>query len=371
MNPAQMPIAQALFAQWRQVRGGGETTATRPFSRDWEDLLDAAMLLSATDRREAEHDVRELAAKGWLMLKTAPYRSYLLERVALPLAQESRWCAAFNYLPPTDEDARIIREFAWDPALEFLRTARVRLLLSDLQALNTWIARYPVVTCTVPIKERSLEIFGDEKRLDGLVNSALFGPDKLTLNRLGCFLVPEPLAWKRGPAVAADQPVLVLENAATWHSYARWNAEHGGFSAVVYGCGNRFRESVPFLAEIFRELGGPRRVFYFGDLDAAGLRIPRMADERAISLGLSRVEPHLWSYWQLLDWGKSGGADLAITQDPSDLLAADLAWLGELGEPAAELLRSGRRLAQEAVGWELIRRPKPPYITIPPSTVRT
>src|SRR5438309_51326 len=83
-------------------------------------------------------------------------------------------------------------------------------------------------------KVRSLEIFGDEKRLDQLMRgSALFGNGRLTPETLRCIIVSEPLPWTRGPN--PDGPILVIENAATWHSYCRWNAERKHFSAVVYG----------------------------------------------------------------------------------------------------------------------------------------
>jgi hypothetical protein len=75
--------------------------------------------------------------------------------------------------------------------------------------------------------------------------------------------------------------VLVIENAATWHSYSRWNADQKHFSAVVYGCGNRIVDGIASPNEIFAALGGPRRVLYFGDLDLQGLLIPQEASGRA------------------------------------------------------------------------------------------
>src|SRR5437764_13033293 len=109
--------------------------------------------------------------------------------------------------------------------------------------------------------------------------SSFFGEGRLTLASLRCFAVPEPLAWARGKNHNA--PLVVIENAATWDTYRRWNTNHECFSAVVYGGGKRFIDSVLWLREVFAELGGRRRVLYFGDLDAAGLRIPRLASVRA------------------------------------------------------------------------------------------
>ena len=222
----------------------------------------------------------------------------------------------------------------------------------DLRQLNEFLKYGGRERVMVPIKERSLQIFGDEKRLDMLLSSALFRHDRLDEKRdLRCEIIGVPLAWKRGPADASGQPLIAIENAATWHSYCRWNAERCLFSAVVYGDGNRFADGTRYLADIFNELGGPRRVLYFGDLDPQGLVIPQETSSRAQSLGLPAVEPHLWSYRQLLELG-SGHGQPWEGEPPSPTLCD---WLGEVAEPVRLLFNSGQRLAQEHVGWEFLQ----------------
>ncbi len=351
MNPARAPIARELFAQWQRARGGRMERAARPFSRDWEDLLEDAGITSASERAEAETDARSLVDSGWLELKPVRYKPHLIARVVLPLAAEPRWGEAFGFVPPTDEEARQVREFPWMPELAFLREARVNLRFAELRQLNDFLQTGSSGRAVVPIKERSLQICGDEKRLDVLADSVLFRDGRLTLAQLRCEVVAEPLAWKRGPAKAAAQPVIVLENAATWHSYDRWNQATAQFSAVIYGGGNRFVEGVGFFAEIFRELGGPRRVFYFGDLDVAGLQIPHRANLRAREFGLPPVEPHLWSFRQLFTLG--AGLEQAAESEPASAAFCD--WLGELAGAARQLFASNQRLAQEHVGWEFLR----------------
>ncbi|MEN9574219.1 MAG: hypothetical protein RL514_2074 [Verrucomicrobiota bacterium] len=348
MNPARAPIAGELFAQWQRARGGRTEPAARPFSRDWEDLLEDARLVSATERGEAEHDARALEVDGWLELKPVRYKPHLIARLVIPLAAETRWCEAFGFVQPTDEEARQIREFAWVPELAFLREARVSLPFGELRQLNDFFQTGGRDRELVPIKERSLQLFDDEKRLDVLADSALFRDGRLNLAQVRCEIVPEPLGWKRGPAKATSQPVIVLENAATWHSYVRWNEATCQFSAVIYGGGNRFVEGVSFLAEIFLELGGPRRVFYFGDLDVAGLQIPHRANERARKSGLPPVEPHLWSYHRLFTL--SAGLEQAAESESATFCD----WLGELAGAARQLFASNQRLAQEHVGWEFL-----------------
>jgi hypothetical protein len=255
-------------------------------------------------------------------------------------------------VPPSDEEARLIREFPWEPQLSFLREFRATISFAELCQLNDFLKGNPVAANVVPVKERSLQIFGDEKRLDTLLNSTLFRPDRLDLTRdLRCEIVGEPLPWKRGPAGAAQQPVIVIENAATWHSYCRWNLGQKQFSAVIYGCGNRFVDGAGYLGDIFAELGGPRRIFYFGDLDPQGLWIPQNASNRSQAAGGPAIEAHEWSYRQLLTIG-SGRGQPWEGEPPSSTLCD---WLGECAEPARILFASRQRLAQEHVGWEFIQ----------------
>jgi hypothetical protein len=314
-------------------------------------LLEDAGLVSATDRNDAERDARALAAGGWIEIKPVRYKPHLIARIAIPLTEENRWREAFGFVPPSDEEARSIRGHDWEPRLAFLRETRLSIPFTELRQLDDFLKNSAAQRDIVPIKERSLQIFGDEKRLDSLTTTTLFRPERLDIRRdLRCELVGEPLAWKRGPAGTAQNPVIVIENAATWHSYCRWNAERKLFSAVVYGCGNRFVDGIRYLEDLFTELGGRRRVFYFGDLDRRGLEIPQEATSEAQAAGLPVVEAHLWSYGQLLALGSGRGQPWE--GEPASSTLCD--WLGEHAGPARRLFASNQRLAQEHVGWEFL-----------------
>jgi len=353
MNLPRLPIAAELFAQWQRARGERIGPASRPFSRAWEELLEDARLVSATERSDAERDARAMEAGGWAELKPVRYRPHLIDRILIPLAMEVGWGEAFGFVAPTDEEARQIREFAWEPALSFVREARLNVPFMELRQLNDFIKDGACNREIVPIKERSLQLFGDEKRLDALLVSALFREGRLDERHdLRCEVIGVPLGWKRGPSTAAAQPILVIENAATWHSYSCWNVERGLFSAVVYGDGNRFVEGIRHLQDIFQELGGLRRVFYFGDLDAAGLQIPQRASAKAAVHTLPRVEPHLPSYRWLLELGRGKGV---VWEAGVEARREDCEWLGELSGEAWEILAAGQRLAQEHVSLEFLQ----------------
>lgn len=343
-----------LVQQWHGARGYADSAEfQRPFSRDWEELLEVVGLVSAEARSEAFRDAKALESTGILVLRTERYRPYQIERVIVPFAAEQRLRELFsNELTSRPKESFNPASVEWSSRLAFLTTARVGVAPEDLLKLNEFLLNCRTSQSVVPIKERSLEIFGDEKRLDALLSTSLFRAGRLDIKTdLQCEIIGEPLGWKRGPAESSEQSIIVIENAGTWHSYCRWNSERKFFSAVVYGCGNRFVDGSRYLRDIFAELGAPRRVFYFGDLDPQGLLIPLEASNRAKAAGLPDIEPHLWSYRELLKLGE--GQDQLWDGEPSSPCLCD--WLQSLAEPVRRLFADNHRLAQEHVGWEFLQ----------------
>jgi hypothetical protein len=346
-----LPVLQKLHDQWWTARAGCIGKSQRPFSRDWNQLLEDAGLLSAEQRREAERDARLIEASGLVILRPVRYRPHAISRILIPLDAEPRLITLFGDVVPASPPAFDPSSIPWEPELTFLTKTRFNVSPTDLLKLNCYLANGGRDRKPVPIKERSLQIFGDEKRLDALFRSStIFSEGFLTLEQLRCFYAPEPLAWERGPA--SDGPIMVIENAATWHSYCRWNRERGFFSAVVYGSGNQFMHSVAYLEEILRTIGEHTSARYFGDLDPTGLRIPRLASAKSVALGLPRIEPDLWSYRRLLELG-SGKATVAT--EPLSCDQQDLAWLDELAGEANALFAQNRWLPQEHVNWEILQ----------------
>jgi len=343
-----LPILRELHNQWLANRGNAPADGfQRPFSRDWETLLADAELVSADSRNEANHDARMLSAAGLLTVKTVRHRPEYIQRVAIPLEAEDRLRNLFPEFYPNPDDKFDPTTVSWEPEMKFVAEARVTVNSEDLLKLNAFFKDRALARLVVPIKERSLQIFSDEKRLDLLLGSALFRADRLSLKLLKCQIVSQPFGWKRGPIDTGK--ILVVENAATWHSYARWNAERRIFSAVIYGCGNCFAESIRYLADILAEFSSQQRIFYFGDLDPQGLRIPVEASRKAVGLGLPHIEPDLWSYSNLLKIGCGREVPFDAAEPASN---AEFQWLAHLAEPARKILESGKRLAQEHIGWE-------------------
>lgn len=205
----------------------------------------------------------------------------------------------------------------------------------QLVALNTWFARRATGD-VVPMRVRSAEIFGDEKALDGLIRTGLFGADRLTLELLGCRRYPPPLTITR----RGDGPdILIVENSdAYWVALDATGTTNGPVGRIAFGMGRGIEQSIHALAE---DPERPKRLWYWGDLDPDGIVIPTQAAKTAATLGLPPLEPatRLWAAMAALP-----GTDEGMVT----WTAATGAWLGEELWAATATVRAARaRVAQE------------------------
>jgi len=285
-----------------------------------------------------------LAAAGQLTLPAEAGASW--DRSARPAFPE--WILLPR--PAEPGPAFDVKAVPWAPELAFvLDLPRVE-HADALLAIQRFLASGGRSRPRVPMRERSVQLLGDEKGLDRLVRTPLFGEGRLTLEVLRCFSMAPPLALEQGPAGSAGRPVLVVENHHTWWSFCRWNAHEGEYAAVAYGAGGAFgRQAVEFLAERCREWGAPY-VLYFGDLDREGLEIPLRAEQFAERHGLRILPDRRW-YSRLLE-----RADTAALPVGSPMAVEDvLEWLpGDLRPAVRQRLEEGIRVPQELVGTEVL-----------------
>lgn len=164
--------------------------------------------------------------------------------------------------------------FPWAPELRTACTIRDPRQLDILLRVQQFLSQGGRQRPLVPVKERSVELFGKEKRLDVLRNSALFQSGPLSFELLRCFSVPPPLVWENVPTAGVPRPILVIENHNTYHSFARWNRKVRSFAAIVYGNGDAFKAGAAGLTEVVRVITWDGRLLYFGDIDPEGLLIP-------------------------------------------------------------------------------------------------
>lgn len=231
----------------------------------------------------------------------------------------------------------------WHPSLAWAAVDRLTpTQYAALERINTWLFRAGGGE-TVPLRERSIEILGDEKALDRLILGGLFASDRLTLEMLRSRRVAPPLHTVR---VGGGERLLVIENSDTFDSVSRHLARSPGAVGLVgWGAGAAFEASILSVAELRPEI---TRIVYFGDLDARGLQIPAGAARIAASVGLPPVEPAIGLYAALMQVGVPAPAKTATSAETAQTLAAWLA--ADHRSWAQHLLTTRQRVAQEWVG---------------------
>ncbi|MGQ0776199.1 MAG: Wadjet anti-phage system protein JetD domain-containing protein [Pseudonocardiales bacterium] len=233
----------------------------------------------------------------------------------------------------------------WHPDLSWAATLRLTGAQAQLlEQVNGWLFRNAGRDQPpVPLRERSLELLGEEKALDTLIGTSLFGPGRLTLDLLRTYRVTLPL---HVTSVGPGDVLLVVENSDTFDSLRRaLTGAPGRIGTLAWGAGAGFESSVLSVASMEPVV---REIRYFGDLDVAGLRIPASASRLALQEGLPAVQPATALYTALLAVGRPRSAQLPLDAQRADELVA---WLDpQHRQPCRLLLTEGHRIAQEAVG---------------------
>ncbi len=230
------------------------------------------------------------------------------------------------------------RRLGWVSSLSTLQPG----LFDDLVALNEWFGRVePATLPIVPVRYRSAEIFAREKRLDQLERTKLFGPDRLSLEMLGCrrLAPPAPAA-----AVGPGPDALIVENSDTyWVAVEELRKSSGhDIGAVVWGSGRTFPVQVPSLAVDVAGQGPLRGVaWYWGDYDPVGTATAVAAAGSAADVEV-RPAAGLWKAMVGLAVQEAGTFDWTN--------AAGQEWLGrDLWNHLSYVRSAGGRIAQELV----------------------
>lgn len=240
-------------------------------------------------------------------------------------------------------EAQLLPDWArvpWLPELGFWTDLTPNELVTA-KAINSWLLRRRGKFLKVPLRERSLEIFGDEKYLDIRVRDRALFSGRLPLTLIGAFLVPHPLPYRA--ANAPGQPVLVVENHHTYWSLAEWNVRVCQYAAVVYGSGRAFCSSGPALEEAIRQCQASGAL-YFGDIDPAGIWIPlRFNDANGVVVSAA-VDLYRFALVR-------GTRRRPVTRVADDEKAAQQ-WLPELTDQIHALWSSDQWIPQESLGTE-------------------
>lgn len=242
--------------------------------------------------------------------------------------------------------------YPWAQELRFACKIRDARLLDILLRVQRFLANGGRERPLVPAKERSIELFGYEKRLEILKSGTIFAEGQLSLDLLRCFSLPPPLIYEPVSVAPLTRPILVIENHSTYHSFARWNSHARAFCAIVYGQGDAFKTGVSGLRELLPKWSWDGQMLYFGDLDPEGLLIPLAASEILSTHDLPALRPHISCYRCLIE--RANSVELP-TGDEMHLPSACREWLGdEVAEQLSPWFKRGTRIAQELIGWEFL-----------------
>ena len=305
---------------------------------------DLSFVGSPDSRERLLAALRELQVAGVITLPRGSKGWEPLPRPALP-----RWVArptAAKRTPLSEPQVAWHAELSWVPA--FLATDRPTAAeRSVLRAVNSFLGAGGS-SIVVPLRERSLQLTGDEKMLDTVSRGRLFAPGRLSLDLLAAARISPPLICHK---VGAGPVLLLVENYATYHSLSATLPVDGEAGTITYSAGNTLGAVLTAIADRKER---PKALAYFGDLDVRGLEIAATGARLAADLGLPWLNPAERLYQLLLDHGHPAPADTYPGPDKARTAAH---WLPpSLRGPVLDVLIGGNRLAQEAVGRELLTR---------------
>jgi hypothetical protein len=244
------------------------------------------------------------------------------------------------------------RGHGWRPELAAamsLRPAATSAELRVLRMANRWLAERAHETDICGSRERSLEVFGNEKLLDEQLRyGRLFASDILSYGLLR--------ARRRAPGLVTEQvgdapTVLVVENSDTFRTLADIIAEDAGRSVgvVAWGAGAAFEQSCDTLQKLTVHGQRVQHAWYFGDIDPSGLRIPARA---AKALSPLAIEPARGLYALLFELDRRVAGRERMTESTDE----HLQWLGApLASQARDVMAAHRRLPQEALAARVLR----------------
>ncbi|WP_390253501.1 Wadjet anti-phage system protein JetD domain-containing protein [Brenneria goodwinii] len=198
--------------------------------------------------------------------------------------------------------AKTISEIAWHPWLAQRITGQLTLpIKSRLQQLNTYLFRQtgsgqPLFPGLLGHRERSLIIFGDEKALDSMP------PDgwkhvTLALADMGAFRRAPPLPYESSGR--RDLPAIIVENSDVYYRLCQLNRVQTRWSLVIYGSGNKVSGQTECVSQLL-EVEQVKQLFYFGDLDVAGLKIAHQLHCKLLSDYDISLQLDEWLYEELI-----------------------------------------------------------------------
>jgi hypothetical protein len=255
--------------------------------------------------------------------------------------------------PVERRDNESWREYPWLPSLRWV--AHLPLLSQEQEIFLKRVQQAlleGVLQRQAPLKYRSLQLTGNEKRLGELLHSALFRPGRLSLELLGCLPdIPPLFLEEMGPSNVA----LVFENAAAFRTASNIlkQCSCSPYGLLGFGAGTSFERSILHVTFLERQI---ERIEYVGDLDRPGLGIARRAAHLAQQENLPPVIParglHQAMFDSIRQFGYPDGLEYQAKEQGGHPGDEELvAWLPEdVRREASQIIQSGRRIPEEVLG---------------------
>ena len=281
--------------------------------------------------------------------------------VRLPAKSGKRWDKSLGAPLPMSVDLPAVsapspprswRSFPWHTSLSWVTELRhlpsdqEKFLLKIHEGLvNEWFREQ------APLKYRSLQLTGSEKRLAMLLRTPLFGDGRLSLNLLGSYSELLPLAW----ASVGDTPrAIVFENAGPFFVARSVLSKMGKapYGVVAYGGGKGLLASLPHIATIERSI---EAIHYVGDLDKHGLEIANAARKIADANRLPPLSAAPLVHQRMLEaaarLGMPNGWPASRAPGESGKLGESIAFLPEdVRIAVTSIIGAGRRIPEEVLG---------------------
>ena len=179
----------------------------------------------------------------------------------------------------------------------------------NIELLSRWLFRNLSKPVAVSRKERSFEIFGQEKILDDAGVKNLLNRLNISAEMLGFYDTPAYCFHDYIPKRSDRMCLLICENKDIWFNLRKMLSEYGrstlwgnALDGVIYGQGNSICE-LNALTEYTRFLDiSDVRYLYWGDIDREGLNIAVRLFRNNPELN---IQPFCAAYLQMLERAKS------------------------------------------------------------------
>lgn len=302
-----------------------------------DEIMDAfnkshPFLAESGDRFARMRDILDELEKSGKIIQRKKNRQWL-GSISLPEA------IRFPAKPKTKKDRLWLENYVWHASLDGLFPLLTGRSLDDAKKINDWLFTKDTLSIKVPLRERSLEIFGDEKYMDkwktGLFNLEKYGFDLIGAYRPKGRLILESFSFGSG--------VLILENRHSWESFIQYNHETRIWKHIVHGQGR----AVENMGDELRKICDYAE--YLGDIDYDGLDIIRKLRQEL------EIKPLLPAYAWLLKNGPRNASHCRKRLLPEMLSLVENVLPNFVSE-IMKLWQGGLRVAQEALTLEILIR---------------